>query len=66
MAANHQPCVNCGTTDHPGQWWCLQGYYGLSGAFCSDCYQLVSHDAYGKPNHPEELRKIQEKLNHEH
>lgn len=66
MTKSHQPCVNCGTTEHPGQWWHLQRYRGLSGTFCADCYELVSHDAHGNPNHPEELAKIQKKLSYAH
>jgi hypothetical protein len=47
-------CKSCGADDKQskGQWWGLSNYHGLSGRFCSDCYEKVSHDSYGKPNHP--------------
>ena len=40
---------------HPfaGNIWTLNGYYGLTGYFCKDCYKLVAHDAYGNPIDPD-------------
>lgn len=45
-------CSHCSIPKSSGkQFWHLTGYYGISGTFCSDCYDLVSHDAYHKPKH---------------
>ena len=53
-----QYCKACGKTKpdgyFPEQWWSLKDYYKLYGLFCPDCYEKVSHDSYGKPNHPGE------------
>ena len=53
-------CTVCGTKDRNGQWWGLQGYYGLSGNFCPKCYDKVSHDSYGKPNNPSGYKEVME------
>lgn len=55
-------CTNCQKTKAQarGQWWHLNHYFGISGSFCPACYDLVSHDAYGKPNHPKAHKKIKE------
>lgn len=53
------PCTVCGAKKKPDeQRWNLTGYYGLTGTFCAECYEKVSHNAYGKPNHPEEYLLI--------
>jgi len=52
------PCTNCGTVVDSSQWWGLSNYYGISGRFCSACYDLVSHDSYGNPRYPEAYEKI--------
>jgi hypothetical protein len=52
------PCSCCKQTKYSGQFWNLNGYYGLSGRFCSDCYDKISHDSYGKPKHPEQYTMI--------
>jgi hypothetical protein len=56
-------CTNCGVekSQRDGQWWHLCNYYGIRGTFCPDCYELVSHDPYGAPNHPAEYQQIKEK-----
>lgn len=56
-------CTNCGATSdtRPGQWWGLGNYYGVSGTFCPDCYELVSHDPYRKPRHPTDYEAIKTK-----
>jgi len=61
-------CTNCNVEKPKGearqsdpQWWHLGGYYGISGTFCPDCYELVSHDSYGVPRHPAEYQQIKEK-----
>lgn len=51
-------CACCGKEKYSGQFWTLSGYYGLSGKFCSECYDKVSHDSYGKPKHPKEYTMI--------
>jgi hypothetical protein len=45
-------CTNCGVArvEKDGQqWWNLTNYHHVSGYFCTDCYELVAHDAYGNP-----------------
>lgn len=61
-------CTNCTTVKPPGnarQWWHLGNYYGITGTFCPDCFELVSHDPYGTPNHPVKYQQIVEVLTHE-
>jgi hypothetical protein len=57
-------CPGCGLRDHytSRQWWGLNNYYGISGRFCGDCYDKVSHDSYGQPNQPEEFLMMLLKL----
>ncbi len=51
-------CVMCGKQrikHHiagAGEFWGLSNYFGLSGTFCVTCYSKVSHDSYGRPEHP--------------
>lgn len=48
-------CTNCGEEnqkDDNRTWWHLSRYYKVSGFFCPECYDLVSHDPYGKPRNP--------------
>lgn len=52
------PCTNCGQIHVEGQGWGLNNYFGISGYFCSDCYEMVSHNSYREPNHPEQYRAI--------
>ena len=52
------PCSNCGATEAKGQWWSLSKYHGLSGRFCPKCYNKVSHDSYGMPEHPKAYAEI--------
>lgn len=49
---------NVSTDKSQGQWWSLSNYFGLSGRFCPDCYDKVSHDSYANPNYPGEYMKI--------
>lgn len=51
-------CSCCGKEKENNQFWSLSGYYGLSGRFCAECYNKVSHNSYGKPNHPEQYTMI--------
>ena len=44
-------------------WWNLREYFGISGQFCSDCYDKISHDSYRQPRHPEEYTLMLLKLN---
>lgn len=57
---NSQKCTCCSVSHRlrQGQWWHLSGYHKLWGFFCPDCYEKVSHDAYGNPRHPEEYARI--------
>lgn len=34
-------------------WWSLTNYFGLTGKFCSTCYDHVAHDSYGNPKNPQ-------------
>ncbi len=49
-------CVACDNTveTKKGQWWHLNNYFGLSGRFCPDCYDKVSHNSYGQPTRPKD------------
>jgi hypothetical protein len=55
-------CDGCGTVhgkerswaSDTKQWWTLTNYRNISGRFCGECYNKISHDAYGNPNNPEE------------
>lgn len=51
-------CTCCGKEKQSGQFWSLNNYFGLSGRFCSECYEKVSHDAYKQPKHPEQYTMI--------
>lgn len=53
-----QPCTNCGDVEVPGQWWHMSNYFGIHGYFCPKCSELISHDPYKKPNHPNEFKAI--------
>jgi hypothetical protein len=54
-------CSNCNTTQ-TNQFWHLRGYYGINGAFCSKCYDLVAHDPYGNPQNPQAYARIKDAL----
>jgi hypothetical protein len=41
--------------------WSLANYFGISGSFCSDCYDLVIHDSYSKPNNPDAYQAVLDK-----
>lgn len=61
-------CTNCGFNDEPPKaihsgWWGFNGYFGIHGFFCPDCSKKVFHDAYGKPNNPDQYNEIWEKQN---
>jgi hypothetical protein len=45
-----------------GQWWSLRNYYGISGEFCPGCFDKISHDSYGRPNHRAAFRESVEEL----
>jgi hypothetical protein len=64
MRSDNEPmsCSNC-STKKTNQFWHLRGYYGISGAFCSKCYDCVSHDAYGRPQNPQAYARIKAALN---
>lgn len=59
--SSHHPCTNCGTEGPNRQWWHLSNYFGLSGFFCSKCYDKVSHDPYGNPKRPRDYQAILKK-----
>jgi hypothetical protein len=41
-----------------GRGWSLSGYHGLSGTFCADCYDKVSHDSQGQARRPLDYLRI--------
>lgn len=47
-------------------WWTLQGYspYHITGAFCPDCMDMVSHDYKGNPKNPEKFTYFLLKYQH--
>ena len=45
-------CSNCGVEVRNGNGWFLTDYYNISGYFCAQCYDKVSHDSYGQPERP--------------
>jgi hypothetical protein len=50
-----QICVYCNKeSSWREQFWSLNNYHSLTGVFCVDCYEKVSHNADGNPVHPEE------------
>lgn len=36
------------------QWWHCNGYFKISGTFCSKCYDKISHDSFGRPERPKD------------
>ena len=50
------------SSDGRTQMWRLNNYYGISGRFCNKCYDKVSHNSYGIPNHPISYKNILKKL----
>ena len=55
-------CAYCKTEQKAGQWWHCRNYFGISGTFCPKCYDMISHDSYGKPNRPDAYEKVKEAL----
>jgi hypothetical protein len=53
-----QPCTHCGEVEVAGQWWSLRDYYGVSGYFCPDCMEMVSHTSYEMPIHPAQYQAV--------
>jgi hypothetical protein len=53
-------CTNCDNTSesYSGQFWHCRDYFGVSGTFCGDCYELVAHDAYRNPVNPQAHQEI--------
>lgn len=42
------------TSSQEGTWWFLSGRpAGFWGYCCPQCYECVSHDAFGEPRNPE-------------
>ena len=52
-------CTSCKRTYDGGlsvgkrAWWSCRDYYKFSGFFCPQCYDMIGHDSYGKPEDPE-------------
>jgi len=44
------------------QWWHLTGYFGITGTLCGKCYDKVSHDGCGKPNHQKAYERVKQAL----
>ncbi len=57
-------CIGCRTVKerNANQWWSLNNYFGLSGQFCPDCYDKVSHNSYQEPNRPKDYMLMLLKL----
>lgn len=57
-------CTNCGK-ENKGEsrrfWWGLNNYFGISGYFCPECYDKVSHSPIGKPENLVEYQAILDK-----
>jgi hypothetical protein len=51
MAELKISCTNCNKRSRA---WVLSNYFGISGSFCRDCYNKVSHNSYGQPENPAE------------
>ncbi len=45
-------CSECNTAVTNGQGWFCTDYHKISGYFCSNCYDKISHDSYGRPERP--------------
>lgn len=65
-----ETCKGCGKTkpydyndNRSEQWWACQGYFKISGTFCSTCYDKISHNSYGEPNRPGDYLMMLLKLN---
>jgi hypothetical protein len=44
-------------------WWHCNGHHKITGFFCPQCYDMISHDSYGKPEDPEGYMLMLLKLN---
>jgi len=49
-----EPCTLCRRPRKTA--WHLTNYYGFTGRVCRQCYDGISHDAFGKPIHPRRYR----------
>lgn len=49
-------CTLCGKEPKVSrsQWWMLKNYFGITGTFCTTCYDRVAHDSNWKPRHPKQ------------
>ena len=48
-------CSYCKKEKPGSQFWNCSGYHGITGRFCSDCYDMIAHDSYGNPKNPEKF-----------
>ena len=55
MFNSKRTCTCCGNDHSRGQWWSLKNYYGFTGLYCGQCYDLVKHDAFDRPVNPQGL-----------
>ncbi len=51
MNSDSIPCSGCKKL-FKSQGWLCNDYYKISGYFCSNCYDKISHDSYGRPERP--------------
>lgn len=58
-------CTSCNAV-RDGQYWGLSNYHGITGYFCSMCYDKVAHDSYGNPRQPTEYLMMLLKLGVKH
>ena len=63
MSAKCTGCDRPGPEDDNGRvWWHCRGYFKISGTFCPDCYDKISHDSYGQPERPNDYLLMLMKL----
>jgi hypothetical protein len=55
MGVKKIPCDGCDEIKTETNGWWLHEYYNFTGYFCSNCYDNISHDSYGKPKKPKEF-----------
>lgn len=53
-------CTHCLTTT-VYQWWWLRNYFGVSGAFCTACFDLVEHRS-DVPLNPQGFEQVKQAL----
>lgn len=50
-------CTNCHKDSEKTayeQWWHCRSYFKISGTFCADCYDKISHNSVAQPTRPKD------------